>query len=213
MSQIKTIFLGRAHDALVKGKGSPAALFPQRYSEDKDFQFREYAWSEEMCQRVYDLIINNPEIIDRDIDVRFVYAPGENEPTKEEMRQRLNVPNALVHWHHVNAAGMGDVWKTAQGFSIWTARGHSPSDAFAQVFFDTFTKRFPDFPVRQDRRDGDSDYEANFTANMFRPFSFLTETGFQDNKKDLKMIMSEEFKIEYGLCCDEAYTKIVKMTY
>ena len=73
----------------------------------------------------------------------------------------------------------------AKGWSCYTTPGKTGSDAFAECFYDAFSRAFPERQMRRDLKDGDSDYEENFyilTKTKCR--AVLLENFFYDNREE-----------------------------
>jgi N-acetylmuramoyl-L-alanine amidase len=49
-----------------------------------------------------------------------------------------------------------------KGFEVFTSKGETKSDAYAEVFCNQLLKDFKEYPLRQDTRDGDKDKEEDF---------------------------------------------------
>lgn len=95
---------------------------------------------------------------------------------------------AFVLSLHNNAAGMGDKWMNARGWSLWTTKGRTLSDSCATIIFRNMTAVLYEIPFRQDLSDGDPDYESNFTVLMSKHPSVMIEFMFQDNMDDLELL-------------------------
>jgi N-acetylmuramoyl-L-alanine amidase len=177
------ILIDAAHGKNVQGKCSP------------DGTFREYKWSREICCRL------SEKLTGAGIE-NLLIVPEDTEPGLWERVSRMNKikGNALVISIHCNAAGMGDVWRKARGFSIWTSRGKTKSDEYADMIWEQFDTDFPELPIRRDLSDGDNDYEANFVVLLSRHPSVLIETLFMDNKEDAAVLNSEDFKSRFIEC-------------
>ena len=95
---------------------------------------------------------------------------------------------------HANAAGNGTQWMNARGWSVWTTKGVTKSDAIATIFWEEANKLLPKYrmTMRKDNSDGDPDYEANFTI-IYKALcpAILTENLFYDNKVDVDFLMSD----------------------
>lgn len=112
---------------------------------------------------------------------------------------------------HVDAAGSGGKWMTAGGWTAYTTPGKTKSDIAAECFYEKAAIHLKDYaaqmeagkltglydrkqnPLRTDRRDGDSDKEANFYVlrKTICP-AVLTENLFQDNRTDVAFLQSRE---------------------
>lgn len=175
------IILDCAHGADVKGKCSP------------DGTHREYKWSRLICGKLRDKL--------ESLGYRVEYTnKTENEIG---LSQRKNIANNikinsdqvkfLISLHN-NAAGNGSNWTNATGFEIFTSKGQTLSDKFAQVIVSNLQKDFPEsngFKHRVDLTDGDLDKEENFTVLMGNYYGILLEWLFQDNKEDVKLLNDE----------------------
>ena len=175
------IILDCAHGADVKGKCSP------------DGTHREYKWSRLICGKLRDKL--------ESLGYRVEYTnKTENDIG---LSQRKNIANNikinsdqvkfLISLHN-NAAGNGSNWTNATGFEIFTSKGQTLSDKFAQVIMSNLQKDFPEsngFKHRVDLTDGDLDKEENFTVLMGNYYGILLEWLFQDNKEDVKLLNDE----------------------
>jgi len=183
------LFLDPAHGKDTPGKRSP------------DGKFREYLWSREICSIIMDLIYQNQpknfKVIltnesEYEIGLPARVKVANNYPIKPSLKFFLSI--------HANAAGKGDKWMNARGFSVWTHIGQTRSDEYATIIYNNFKKDFPDIPTRKDYSDGDPDFEQNFyvLAKTICP-AVLIETLFQDNKKDVEILLDPEFKHKFAL--------------
>ena len=107
---------------------------------------------------------------------------------------------------HNNAAGADGNWMKARGVEIYTSRGQTKSDKFAEVILNQIRESFPSnesLRYRVDLSDGDQDKESNFTVLMGKTYyAVLLEWLFQDNVQDLTMLKSAEHNdlLVYSLC-------------
>lgn len=184
-----TVILGTAHGVNVAGKCSP------------DGKFREYAFSREICKRV------KTELEKLGYEVYIDKIEDKVElPQSVELSNRVNIVNNICKKKgarncvyvsiHVNAAGNGRAWYNASGFSVFVSYNAS----------DNSKKLATMFGANALRRDlcGNRSMDAikkYYTANLYvlRKTScpaVLTENMFQDNKKDVEFLMSEEGKKE-----------------
>ena len=72
---------------------------------------------------------------------------------------------------HNDALGKDTEWTTARGFSVFTSKGKTKSDEFAEILMKTFIKEFPELKARPEISDGDLDREENFTVLMGSKYS------------------------------------------
>jgi N-acetylmuramoyl-L-alanine amidase len=189
-----TVFLDNGHGSNTAGKRSP------------DGRFREYAYARKVVAALA------PKLKAKGINVVIV-TPEDYDVSLYTRTQRINkeiaklgAKNCLMISVHNNAAGMGN-WMSARGWSAWTTRGQNNSDVLAECLYDAAEKVFLNNayikesfkgekvykPILTQMIDGDRDYESNFAiikgANC--P-AVLVENFFQDNKKDLVLLESNE---------------------
>ena len=82
------------------------------------------------------------------------------------------------------------------GFEIWTSKGETKSDKFAQMLSEEFIRLMPDIRFRSDTfSDGDLDKEADFYILKYSSCpAILPEILFYDNWKDYKKFINPEFQ-------------------
>ena len=200
MDNSKVVILGTAHGVNTPGKCSP------------DKKFREYRFSREV---INDL---KPKLealgLKVYIDITQDVVPR---PPVAELSQRCRIVNSICAKHgtkncvyvsiHVNAAGSGEVWRTARGFAVYVARQCSEaSRRLAKSLCDTAIA----MGLRGNRSIPKEHYwQANFYVikNTHCP-AVLTENLFQDNREDVEFLMSVEGKakiVELHRKCIKAY--------
>jgi N-acetylmuramoyl-L-alanine amidase len=83
--------------------------------------------------------------------------------------------------------------ESAHGWSVYTTPGENKSDKIAQILFNKAKEEFPDHKMRKDTKDHDDDKEANFWVlrKTVMP-AILSENFFMTNKKESKLLLSEE---------------------
>ena len=83
----------------------------------------------------------------------------------------------------------------ARGFSIYTSRGQTASDKYADIGYEKAKIHFKDAKLLYDRSDGDFDFEAGFymVQKTICP-AILVEAFFYDNEKDFNFLLSEQGK-------------------
>lgn len=173
------IILDAAHGKDVPGKRSP------------DGKHLEYKWSREIIAMLGSKLKN------------LGYKVHQTNETDNEigLTKRKNIadsiqgsPKLLLSIHN-NAAGSCGQWMSATGLEFYTSKGQTLSDVFAEACVRTFKELLPDERMRADTVDGDSDKESNFTVLMGNTYyACLAEIMFQDNKHDVELLQSSEFK-------------------
>ena len=180
------IILDPAHGEDVKGKQSP------------DGTHREYIWSREVCKLLSEALQKN------NFRVEFTNTTEKEIglSKRKEIANSINTNDCekkfLISLHN-NAAGDGKSWANARGFEIYTSRGQTVSDKFADIIMENLKKDFPaecGYKVRKDLSDGDMDKEASFTVLLGSSYyAVLLEWLFQDNQEDLKLLNSNDVNL------------------
>lgn len=79
-----------------------------------------------------------------------------------------------------------------KGFEFFTSKGQTKSDKVADVFINTYMNRFPQFPMRVDKADGDLDKEADYTVlTETKCPAVLVENLFFDNRAEADYLESD----------------------
>lgn len=179
MERKLVVILDPAHGENISGKRSP------------DGTHLEYKWSRERCKELHTMLTMR--------GFRVEYTNTTN--LEIGLTKRQSIANAipieegqtrfLISLHN-NAAGSGKNWMKARGFEIFTSKGQTKSDGFADIIMKYLIEAFPathGYNHRVDLSDGDLDKEENFTVLMGRGYSaVLLEWLFQDNVDDVSML-------------------------
>lgn len=106
--------------------------------------------------------------------------------------EKYGAGNCMLISLHSNAGG-------GSGFEIFTTKGNTLSDKYANLFFQRFKTKFPSIKLRTDLADGDPDKEDEFyiIKNALCP-AILPEWLFFDNWQDYEMIRSEVEQQRYA---------------
>jgi len=160
-----------------------------------DGRFREYAWAREIARAIvadckdlgYDAELLVPEEYDVCLSARCYRANC--------WCERLGKSNVLLVSIHVNAAGKGDRWYNATGWSAYTSKGQTRSDKLADCLYKQAGLWLPGHRLRMDYSDGDPDIESDFAILKKTACpAVLTENGFQDCEESLLFLESNEGK-------------------
>ena len=177
------ILIDNGHGVNTPGKRSP------------DGRFREYAWAREIARAIvadckdlgYDAELLVPEEYDVCLSARCYRANC--------WCERLGKRNVLLVSIHVNAAGKGDRWYNATGWSAYTCKGQTRSDILADCLYKQAGLWLPGHRLRMDYSDGDPDIESDFAILKKTACpAVLTENGFQDCEESLQFLESNEGK-------------------
>lgn len=182
------VLLDNGHASSTKGKCSPK--FPD------GSRFYEYEFNRDIVARIAEQLKKsniNYKIVVPEVDDDIALTTRANRVNRYCSKFGKN--NCLLISIHANASGMGDKWMTARGWSVWTTKGKTKSDEYADIFYKEAEKLLPlnGMTLIKDKSDGDSDYEKNFTI-LYKSWcpAILTENLFQDNKTDCEFLMSDK---------------------
>ena len=177
------IFIDNGHGLMTAGKRSP------------DGQFREPFYNREIARRVVS------DLRDRGLDAELL-VPEDDDISLAERVRRVNTAcfllgkqNVILVSIHVNAAGNGSKWLDATGWSVYTCKGQTASDKFAECLCQAAIKNFPGCRIRTDMSDGDMDWEEGFyiLRKSLCP-AVLTENFFMDSRDDIEYLKSRAGK-------------------
>lgn len=177
------ILIDPGHGIDTPGKRSP------------DGKFLEYLWN----RQIADLLLDRFVIMG--IDASLVVTET-NDISLATRVQRVNricskvgASNVILLSIHSNAAGDGSKWMSAQGWSCYTSKGETNSDAIAECLYDAFEAEFADRKIRKDMSDGDRDWEENFyVLQKSKCPAVLLENFFYDNRDDCAWLLKDETK-------------------
>lgn len=173
---MRKILIEAGHGIGTKGKRSP------------DGKLLEWKWNMDTANRVAVLL----EEMGYDVEL---IKPEVNDTPLWERVARVNQygRNSILVSIHCNAAGDGSKWMNARGWSIWTTKGKTESDAIAQSIWESAKEMWGSGRVRKEMVDGDADYESNFyiLRKTVCP-AVLVENFFMDNKKDCAYLLDSQ---------------------
>lgn len=173
------IILDPAHGEEVPGKRSP------------DGTHREYLWSRNIIGKL------KPRLEKLGFNV-YLTTTLNSEPGLTHRQQSANAikldtgcTKFLLSLHN-NAAGNGSDWAKASGVEIFTSKGHTQSDEFAEVIMKQLMADFPTYKFRKGANNS-LVKDENFTVLMGYGYkAALLEWLFQDNKEDVELLKSED---------------------
>ena len=188
---MKVVILGTAHLESTPGKCSP------------DGKFREYKYSREIVEDLKTKLESYGYFVLVDVPQDDLKGYNQNKELSYRV-QKVNdwcktygVKNCIYVSIHVNAAGGDGKWHTATGWEAYTTKGVTKSDKLAECLYSAAKQNLTGQKIRTDKSDGDSDQEANFyVIRKTNCPAVLTENFFQDNKKDVEYLLSEQGKHE-----------------
>ncbi len=171
------IWIDNGHGVEAKGNQSP------------DGRIREYAYAREIASRIVKILKG------KGLDAELL-TPEEKDVSLQERCKRANkVKDCILVSVHLNAAGSDGKWMTGRGWEAWTSVGNTKADILAECLYDAASESLKGMKIRKDTSDGDSDKESGFyiLKHTVCP-AVLTENLFQDNREDVKFLLSEEGK-------------------
>lgn len=187
------VILDNGHGVDTPGKRSPwsACKVPP------ELPFYEWEYTREIVKRLRKVLEDSMyfvyEVTPEDFDVKLAERGRRINKTIEEAKKQ-DVHCLCISIHN-NAAGKGNEWKKAYGWSVWTTPGQNNSDKLAQCLYDAANEILIPLgqKTRHDTSDGDDDYEANFAmCRMPKCPAVLTENMFQDCIDEVEFLKSEE---------------------
>lgn len=214
----KVIILGTAHLDSTPGKCSPDGKFHEPYYSREMCAAVKASLEGSGYTVFYDYEPLLPLPAWTEARKKKGYVKGEQ---ALELQHRCNVVNKICKDYgkdnccyisiHNNASGNDGKWKKAGGFSVWTSKGQTKGDILAERIYEAadvnlveYKRLFAErrakgdygkeqkFPIRRDKTDGDSDYEAGFKVlTGTNCAACLVELMFQDTKADVEYLTSD----------------------
>lgn len=169
-----------------QGIETPGKLSPDGF-------FREYAYTRFIAGQI------RQHLLDLHLDAHLVVPEQEDIPLAERCRRvnaicrQLGNDQVILLSIHVNAAGNGQNWLDARGWSCFTTRGKTKADELATSLYEAAKNHLPGMKLRTDFTDGDPDIEKDFYIIRHTSCpAVLTENLFMDNRQDVAFLESEE---------------------
>lgn len=177
------VFLDNGHGNNTKGKCSP------------DKSLLEYKWCREIVAMIHNALMK--------LGINtFIVTPEVSDITLNERVRRINKKYTemkkqgytcfLISIHN-NAAGADNKWYNASGWTVWVSKNSSKSSKrLAQCLYNEAEKN----GLKGNRWVPECKYwEANYKIlHDTNCPAVLTENMFQDNKEDVKFLLSERGK-------------------
>lgn len=175
------ILIDNGHGENTKGKRSP------------DGKFREYLYARQLAQEI------ERRLRIMGLDAERIVRGSMDTPLKErvaivnEQCKEHGAKNVILISIHCNAAGNGNKWMDATGWSAYTSKGKTKSDELATMLYEEAEKNFIGQKIRKDFQDGDADWEDNlYLLQKTKCPAVLTENFFMDNERDVAYLTSNE---------------------
>lgn len=172
------VVLDCGHAKETKGKRSP------------DSKFLEYLYNRKIGVRVHEELdkLGIKSYFTYPVDKDFDMGLSKRAEQANAWARGVGAKNCLLISIHYNAAGNGSSWMNAKGWEIFTTKGTTNSDKYAEIFWEEAKKVLE--PLGRKVR---GMKEADFTV-IYKTIcpSVLIENGFYDNKEEMEWLMSED---------------------
>ena len=177
------ILIDPGHGIDTPGKRSP------------DGKFLEYMWNRQIANLLLDRFmimgINASLVVTETNDISLATRVQR----VNRMCSKIGASNVILLSIHSNAAGNGNKWMSAQGWSCYTSKGETKSDVIAECLYDAFEAEFAEKKIRKDMSDGDRDWEENFyVLQKSKCPAVLLENFFYDNREECAWLLKNETK-------------------
>ena len=134
------------------------------------------------------------------LGIPYVYTIHPDDRNDKSLANRVGIANSIAYKEgknnvlflsiHSDAYGCTDTWyDDIVGFSIFTSKGNTKSDKYADIFVKNYKEGLVDYPDTKVRGEYDKDYYV--LAKTICP-AILLENGFYTSRKDLEIIDSDE---------------------
>lgn len=203
------IILGTAHLLSTPGKCAP------------DGSIREAVYSREIIAGIAAKLRAAGYSVAVDYEDGYLPSDMKTKDAKLEQQRELSLRCRLVNdlckqyrciyvSVHLNAAGADGKWHGAGGWCAYTSPGRTKADDLAECLYDAAINNLKEYvilvndgkrkgeytekqtPFRMDRSDGDRDLEAGlYVLQHTNCPAVLTENMFQDNRSDVKFLLSD----------------------
>ena len=126
---------------------------------------------------------------------------------------RVNRANSVNSYHgnciYVSVHSNGFSQESAHGYSVYTSRGNTKSDQYAEILLKYMQLEFPDRKMRKDTSDSDRDKEADFyVLSKTKMSAILSENFFMTNKEECKLLLQKSFRDRIANCHFELIKQI-----
>jgi N-acetylmuramoyl-L-alanine amidase len=197
----RKIILDNGHGGIIDGRYVTAPN--KMYKHSESVYLYEGVFNRKVVSYLSDML--------KDINIDHEILVPENEDISLSERVRRinkiyyeNETRTLTVSVHGNAGG-------GTGVEVFTSRGQTLSDQFADIFLKEAASFLPTQRMRVDTSDGDLDKEVNFKILMCKGPAVLTENLFMDNYKDCIYMMSDNGQIRIAEYHASAIQKIVEL--
>lgn len=169
------ILIDNGHGCNTPGKRSP------------DGRLQEWQWTRGIAKRIVD------GLLAKGYDASLLVAEDHDVSLRERVARANRYADALVVSVHVNAAGMGNAWRLARGWSVHVSRNAGMgSRRLAALLADS--AREHGLTVRTPLPHCDYWTQNLAICRDTRCTAVLTENLFMDNRQDCALLLSAEWQ-------------------
>ena len=197
------IFLDAGHGGINPKVKLPNGYttYPAKCAQHNNGTFHSYGW---FFEGVFNRAVTNlieQYLNDWGMTTMKVYDEIIDTPLSKRVQKAnfaaKNYKGSIYLSIHGNAAEN----KSARGFEVFTSRGQTQSDIYAEFLYKEVQKSYPNWVFRPDNSDGDHDKEERFyvLSKTLMP-SVLSENGFFTNFQDAKMMFDPSFQNTLAKC-------------
>lgn len=192
------ILIDNGHGRDTAGKRSP------------DGKLMEWSWTREIAGRIvmdlrakgHTAFLLTPEQVDVPLVTRVARV--------EAYCRQYGKENVILVSVHVNAAGMGDHWLSAKGWSAYTTQGVTMSDEVARYLYEVAEECFAGRKIRIYKNRKEPDFESQlYILRKTSCAAVLTENFFMDNLDDVAYLLSQEGKDAVVRCHVEGLERYI----
>jgi N-acetylmuramoyl-L-alanine amidase len=141
------------------------------------------------------------------------YTVNPNSAKDMSLKDRVTIANSSINKKNALYISLHNNAGKGVGTEIFTSKGQTLSDTFAEEILNQFKVDMPNRKLRIDTSDGDKDKEENFYVlkNTIMP-AILVEVGFFDNREDYEWLSNktniERVALSIVLGCEKAIYKL-----
>lgn len=196
------ILIDNGHGRETAGKRSP------------DGKLREYAWTRNVARRITE------ELRGHDVSAFLLTPEDVDVPLATRVRRveaycrQYGKKNVVLISVHVNAAGNGEHWLAAKGWSTYTTPGTTESDEVARCLYKAAESAFPGRKIRIYANRKNPDFEASlYILRNTSCAAVLTENFFMDNLDDVAFLLSDDGKEAVVRCHVNGIIEYIRNAY
>jgi len=185
---MKTVILDAGHGGLIDGEYQTAGKRSPIW--DDGSQYFEGVGNRLIRERIAKLLVGHNVSVSYTDTSESDISLGKRIQEVNRLAKLHGPKNCLLISIHSNGFNKD----SAHGWSVYTTKGTTKSDTYAEALYEEIKDLFPNEKLRTDKSDGDLDIESNFY--MLRKSicpAILSENFFHTNKRECKKILMTKF--------------------